>query len=721
MVAGVLFFFAYGAAVIACLLAGLWIVRQGSHERTDRTAAIVALILSGIWCLAAAALGPSQPAVLSLEVVSNLAWLFMLLRLFGNDGRDESVRLVRPVLFALAFVETLQFALIYLGVSGRLNPGSFSLVLDTSALLRVLVSVGALVLVHNLYAGAASASRRLLNWTAAALTLLWGWELNHHFVAYLAGEPSAELQTLRAFVLMVSALILAIGFDRESSGLKFMPSRAVAFQSLSLVLIAAYLVGIFLISELAAQFSGDLGRIIQVGFLLAGAATALIWLPSERLRRWVKVKALKHLFKHRYDYRNEWIRFTNTIGRKVQGEASLQDRAIKSLADITGCKAGLLLRRDEDGVMVLDSRWQWRDATVPAEALPQELVRILESEQLIVDFDEVRRGVSNHGEVEHLPRWLIEAEKLWAAVPLLHHSRLIGVIVLARPDIPRPLDWEDFDLLSVAGQQVASYLAEQSGQVALNQASQFDEFNRRMAFVMHDIKNLSSQMSLLLRNAEKHSENPEFRKDMLVTVRNSADKLNSMLARLGRYQSRPKPELEEVNLVALSETMGQRFEPSHAITRLDNGPCVVLGDKEALEQALAHLIQNAIDASEATEAVQIEVRNDGVRGTFAIADKGSGMSAGFVRNELFKPFTSSKEGGFGIGAYEARTLIRGMGGRLSVESREGLGSKFELSLPLKSTAKMIEGRGENDLAENDENQFDDAGNPVISHNENEAV
>ncbi|MCP5396936.1 MAG: hypothetical protein H6918_09430 [Sphingomonadaceae bacterium] len=114
-------------------------------------------------------------------------------------------------------------------------------------------------------------------------------------------------------------------------------------------------------------------------------------------------------------------------------------------------------------------------------------------------------------------------------------DRLLGVVVLARPPVPRALDWEDFDLLKLVGRQLASYLAEQAGEQALMDASQFDEFNRRIAFVMHDIKNLASQLGLLARNAERHADKPEFRADMLVTLRNSADKLNMLLARLNRY------------------------------------------------------------------------------------------------------------------------------------------------------------------------------------------
>ena len=125
------------------------------------------------------------------------------------------------------------------------------------------------------------------------------------------------------------------------------------------------------------------------------------------------------------------------------------------------------------------------------------------------------------------------------------------------------------------------------------------------------------------------------------------------------------------------------------------------GNREALDQALVHLVQNAVDASEADSAVMIEAYSDGVSGKVTVIDNGCGMSPQFLRNGLFKPFVSSKTGGFGIGAFEARELIRSMGGRLDVQSREGLGSRFTVSLPLKAAASII-GRGrtnrENEVA-----------------------
>ena len=270
-------------------------------------------------------------------------------------------------------------------------------------------------------------------------------------------------------------------------------------------------------------------------------------------------------------------------------------------------------------------------------------------------------------------------------VPLLHFERLVGLVVLGRPALVRELDWEDFDLLRVVGQQLASFLAEQTSHAALLEASRFDEFNRRIAFVMHDIKNLASQLALLARNAERHADNPEFRRDMLVTLRNAADKLNVLIARLSRYGAGAVPASVPVDAGAVIAALVVRCNAALAqpqVFAADLQPCVVLAARDTLDQVLSHLVQNALDATEGTLGVLLNCRVEGEHGMIEVIDSGSGMSAEFVRNRLFTPFVSTKPGGFGIGAFEARELVHAMRGRLEVESREGLGSRFTIRLPL---------------------------------------
>jgi signal transduction histidine kinase len=104
-------------------------------------------------------------------------------------------------------------------------------------------------------------------------------------------------------------------------------------------------------------------------------------------------------------------------------------------------------------------------------------------------------------------------------------------------------------------------------------------------------------------------------------------------------------------------------------------------DALALEQAVGHLVQNAVEASPPDEPVTVAVAGAGHEVLISITDKGCGMDGDFVRNRLFQPFASTKPDGFGIGSFEARSLITAMGGRLIVDSAPGAGTEFSIFLP----------------------------------------
>jgi putative PEP-CTERM system histidine kinase len=253
---------------------------------------------------------------------------------------------------------------------------------------------------------------------------------------------------------------------------------------------------------------------------------------------------------------------------------------------------------------------------------------------------------------------------------------------LARPRVNRTLDWEDLDMLRVVGRQVASYLAEYRSQESLSEVQRFDEFNRRMAFIMHDIKNLVSQLSLLAGNAKRHAGNPEFQADMIDTLQDSVGKMNGLLERLSQHN---KANPEEPKAVKVAELIRSTIEKKRLLHNLESNQVddlTVFADPARVDQILGHLIQNAIDASAEGGPITINAQRRDLSAAIEVCDQGTGMSNEFIRGQLFKPFASSKQGGFGIGAYEARELARAMNGRLEVESKEGVGSKFTLILPL---------------------------------------
>jgi putative PEP-CTERM system histidine kinase len=673
----------WGHAATAILFAALtfWGLGRSRNDLTVR-ALTLATGMTAIWALASAISFPnSMPAQIS-ENLRNAGWLvFMYVLWRQGEGRYRSFSLVAlyGVMGLVAASElVIDILPIWLQGSPRLLNAAFYSVL----VLRLIMAVGSLLLVHNLYTAATPDARTAIRLPMIALAVMWGYDLNLYTISYLSTSLNPELLALRGFAVALTAPLLGLALHQASSA-PMRLSRTATFQSLSLVAIGGYLTTMVLVSSILEMIAGEYARMAQVGFVFGSSVIALALLPSARFRGWFRVKVAKHLFQHRYDYRAEWLRFTDTIGRPSDDTASLDIRVVQAIADITESPSGFLLVPDEAGALILQSRWNWASIDAPSQAISAESAKFFTETGRIVELDALR-AKDHHldREAAAVPEWLLAEQRAWAMVPLIHFGRLAGVIVLDRPTVGRTLDWEDFDLLKVVGRQVASYIAEARGQEALANVQQFDEFNRRFAFIMHDIKNLVSQLTLVTRNAEKHAHNPDFQADMIATLKNSVVRMNELLARLSQHNKLQAGEPYAVEAGPMIERVAAAKRISHPVVIGGDLALFVVADPARFEQAVSHLVQNAIDASPASEPVSISVRQIRDEIVTDIEDHGAGMSSHFIRHNLFKPFSSTKDGGFGIGAYEAQQLVTAMGGRIDVTSREGFGTKFRISLPI---------------------------------------
>lgn len=669
------------ACAATCTLAAIWLCRRPVPWRRERIACVVALCLTALWAGILAALGPENLGTAGAESIRNLSWLGLLHALFAGGVDRDTANRVRFVIASLVFVELLQGSVLMANAMVYAGSEFAEAATQVSALFHVLVAIGALVLLHNLYVAASHRDRSGTRWAALSLSALWVFELNYYAVTWFTGEFPGQVASLRGLVVGVAFVPLALALGADVRQLRFRASRKVAFRSLSLLLICGYLLAMAGLARLLNVLEADGARLAQVGFLVALLTVMALWLPSQRFRAWAKVTAQKHLFSHRYDYRAEWLRLADTIGRGVDEGDALHVRIPKAVANITESPSAALYLPDGEGDLVLSESWRWPTLGGDAEVLPAQLAGFLSTRDYVIDLDQWRAGQSEAGKTEPLPAGLYAESAGWAIVPLRHFDRLQGAVLLAKPVIDRQLDWEDFDLLKVVGRQLASYLAEQASQKALMEAARFDEFNRRIAFVLHDIKNLASQLSLLSHNAGRHADNPAFRKDMVKTLQTSTDKLNALIQRLGRYGTPKEAQMESFDLANLVHNVVDQFGPQRRVEFASNASCMVAGDREGLEQALVHLIQNAIDASPANAPVCLATGCDALRASIDIVDVGEGMEPAFLRDKLYAPFVSSKANGFGIGALEARELVRAMGGRLHVQSRVGLGTRFTIELP----------------------------------------
>jgi len=672
-----------GHGVAAALFAALaiWQFQRKTERNGAHIALVSAISLTGFWALSVSVEGPFSAIANFSETLRNMGWLvFMFVLLRTGEGRDEP-KTVNIIYAALAFVLISQIVVDALIPIFEGSPRLGGMALYTALVLRMIFAIGALVLVHNLYSISAPETRWGIRLPMASLAAIWTYDLNLFTITYLTQQFPTELNAMRGPAMACIAPILAMASVRNSDW-KLKLSRSVAFRSLSLVAIGGYLLLMIVIATLLQIIGGDYARLAQISFLFGTSVAALLLLPSGRFRAWFKVKLAKNFFQHRYDYRAEWIRFTDTIGRPGEDSAPFHERVVKAIADITDSPAGILLMPDDAGQLALQSRWNWPTIRVPAKACTSRTVDFFQCSGHIVEFDALRNEEDENCDAAAIPEWMIHDPQTWAAVPLVHFDRLAGIVLLARPRVNRTLDWEDLDMLRVVGRQVASYLSEASSQESLSEAQRFDEFNRRMAFVMHDIKNLVSQLSLLARNAKRHADNPEFRDDMVATLQDSADKMNGLLARLSQHNKAKPEDPKPVKVASLMQSIIEKKRLIHAIESNQIDDLTVMADPVRVEQILGHLIQNAIDASTEGQTIQLNARRRDLSVAIEVKDDGCGMTSEFIRSQLFKPFASSKDGGFGIGAYEARQLAIAMNGRLEVESKEGAGSRFTLILPL---------------------------------------
>jgi putative PEP-CTERM system histidine kinase len=236
--------------------------------------------------------------------------------------------------------------------------------------------------------------------------------------------------------------------------------------------------------------------------------------------------------------------------------------------------------------------------------------------------------------------------------------------------------------LKTAARQAAAHLAQAQVADALTVARQFESFNRAAAFVVHDIKNLVAQLSLLLANAEKHKHKPEFQEDMLATIESSVARMNRMLLKLS-----DEPGASDKSTVDLSAMLHEVMQTKSAyslkpILVIEAEGMRVKAEREKLVRVVGHLVQNAIEATPYTGNVSVTLARADNWAVLTVEDTGTGMDTVFIRERLFRPFASTKGTGMGIGAYECKEYVQELNGNIQVASKPGRGTLFTVRLPL---------------------------------------
>ncbi|NKB97816.1 MAG: PEP-CTERM system histidine kinase PrsK [Pseudomonadales bacterium] len=646
-------------------------------RRVSGKALLLCSIMSLVWVITL--LTPARSVLgLPLEIATLCSWQILLFRAIGFefDNKSEQGRLVRQIAYVTFFTASAT-VVAWLAFAFELNQFVGMLV----PVGMLIINICGLVLIEQLARNIVQVNIWRVRYLNIGLGILFTYGLLVWAVRLGLGDLANILQVAQPAVFAITMPFIAIASLRNRTNhLRFNLSREFVFRSGVLAASGAFLVALSVIAYLSQLFAGDVGLTIATfaTVLLIGITLAIV--GSSRFRSVSRVLFTKTFFESRYDHRAEWTRLTSRLANTDPDHTFNEQLQLSFLSVLSAKTASLWILKGAE----FERTSSMGEAPWPP-AMPQrlsdELISFYESHDWVLDASS---GASEAATVFSL----VEDESLPVrfVIPLLVDEKLIGVCFVGESEaITRHLDWEDYDAIKLIARQCASFLAFNEAQRSLIEHEQFAAVAQMSAFLVHDIKTISSQLSLLLENAEKHKSNPAFIDDMLSTTQNSVKRMQKIIRSLTVSEDTVEfvPAITGIHdwLKQIPDLKNRvRFNSQS----FDEEPSIPL----EFISAINHLVQNALESSQSA-TVELSVQTGRGVVYISVNDTGPGMTENFVREELFKPFSSSKGvSGMGIGAFQAKTIVEKHGGKLDVRSSVGAGTQFKITYSTKESVSV---------------------------------
>jgi putative PEP-CTERM system histidine kinase len=679
--------YSYGTA----LLASIMLIIVAFIKRRNNplgSPLLVASCLSALWAaiitVSVLLTEPLADSIQLSEMARNAAWIFVLLRYLGLrlQGSDHILSSNRWVPWYILGVIATLVVLFSASPLSEVLPSVIDLAPKIGFSAWLAMSILGLLLLEQYFRNSNDSELWATKHLCVGLGILFAYDFFMYAEALLFQMLDRDLWQARGLVTTMAAILIATSVSRTNSNTRQdnVPgvhlSRHVAFHSLTLMASGIYLITMALAAYVIKYLGGTWGGVLQVVFLCASGLILAVLLFSGQIRAHVRVWLSKNFFSYKYDYRLEWLEFTRIL---ASGSEDIPGNITRAVANITKSPAGVLWSRAEDGRFNVVANWEM---PAPIEDIQLDsLSRWLQKHEWIIDIREWFVAPDLYQNLE-LPRLLTDISRAWLIIPLLFGDRLQGILLLRESDLVRDLNWEDRDLLKVAGKQAASHLAQYQADKALVESRQFEAFNRLSAYVIHDLKNILAQLSLIVANAQKHKQNPEFIDDMVDTVSNAVNRMSNLMAQLRSETTQREHQIFDLAELLKTVVAENKLRlPTPKLVLVDNNPSLEC-DRERLQTVFEHLVQNAQEATSKDGLVTVRLLESQGSAVVEIEDDGIGMDEHFVRHRLFRPFDSTKGlTGMGIGAFESRDFVRSIGGDISVQSTPGKGSLLRVHVP----------------------------------------
>jgi len=509
-----------------------------------------------------------------------------------------------------------------------------------------------------------------------------GWSTSFR-LTYLQLK-SEHLLLLAMLLLFAWLLITCAVVGNRLLNRKIFISRKIVYSTVAPFIFAVYLIAVGLISLLMKTFGWPLHFVLQWLLIVAGALLVATFILSGRLRSRVQYFISTHFYVNKYEYRDEWLTFSDLLHRKLT-EAGVVDALRHTLHDSLYTDTIKIWIGDEQAGFRLtdaqDSHYAPRSTLIPPD---DPLVAYLKNFPYLDCLESHSDAAQQRILTEK--KHFLETLDLVLLVPLTIGEHFIGIIGLGPEYTGGRYGRDDFDLLAAIGSQAASVLLTVRMAEELAQAREQAAWNTLSAFVLHDIKNAATMLSLVKTNAAQHINNPEFQEDMLASIEDALKRMTKVQARLNTLKGEIEPVTKAVDacdfLQSCCKTIGQKLS-NLKIDLVCPRAFTIHTDPEIFGIILENLLLNAMEAGGTPPRVQIKLEMQASDPCFQIqcSDNGPGILPEMLPDRLFEPFITAKTKGSGIGLWQVRRLVWSLGGEIRAQNAETGGARFLLRFP----------------------------------------
>lgn len=504
--------------------------------------------------------------------------------------------------------------------------------------------------------------------------LLLAMLIFYYSQGFLYRAINMELMTVRALVICLAVGLMAYSRLTRGNGVKVAVSKDMAFRSVVIIIVGLYLIGLGLIGEGMRYFGASLHRNILIFIVFLSAIALLTALLSETMNRKIKVFLHKNFFSNKYDYRAQWLWFTKRLSSsKSSGE--VLTAILSGFTETFALQGAALFLAEEEGGegFLCASRFEM-DPVNRVFTKDSAIVRQMDADRRVLNVNDKSPAPEAAEEMGYL-----RSKGVAFVVPLFFKDSVDGFIMLRSPINENEIyTYEDYDLMKTLASQASSTILNLRLSDELSRAREMEAAGKVSAFVMHDLKNLASTISLMAENAREFIADPEFQEDMLSSLEVTVGRMKGLISRLKNIKEKTTLKREMADLSRIvNDTVGLVTAGDVLVS---SAPAYSEVDPEEIHKVVLNLVLNAIEATTGNEPVNVQVGMNG-SAYIRVRDRGCGMSEDFLKHRLFKPFQTTKKKGIGIGLYQCRQIIEAHGGKIDVKSAEGEGSEFTVSLP----------------------------------------